>query len=181
MGAKSKLRTLPPELRKELDRLLAEGKLTLREITAELREKGADVSKSAIGRYSQDFEQVAKDIRDSRMMAEALASQLEGMPDQNVGRLVVQSLEGLLLRAQRQLVQDDGSIDTKALGSMAESVRNLQTALKSNVDAELKIRAAVAKEAAKAVEKVAGERGLSADVVEGIKAAVLGVAKRPAA
>lgn len=178
MGNKSKVRRLPQPIRNELDRLLTEGQLGIREITEHLRGLGADVSKSAVGRYSQSFEQVAKDIRDSRLMAEALAEQLSDPDGPNVTRLAVASLEGLLMRAQRQLVAPDGSVDVKTLGSLAESLRNIQSAYKTNVDAETKIRAQVAKEAATVVEKVAGERGLTKETVEDIKQAVLGVARK---
>lgn len=181
MPNKSKIRLLPAELRKELDRLFTEDKEGVREIAAYLKERGFEISKSAVGREKQKFEAVAKHIRDSQIMAQAIVAEAGDALDPNVGRLVGHSLQGLLLQAQREHVSDDGTVDLKALGSMSESFRNICTGMKSNVDAELKLRAAFAKEAAKAVERVAGERGLSEDTIDVIKQAVLGVAKRPAA
>lgn len=180
MPNKSKLRLLPPELRTELDRLFREDRIGVREISAYLQERGFDVSKSAVGRAKQKFEEVARHIRDSNIMAQAIVAQIGTEPENNVGRLVGQSLQGLLLQAQREHVSEDGEVDLDAVKVMAEAFRNIAAGLKSDVDAQLKIRAAFAKDAAKAVERVMTERGLSGDTVDAIKATILGLSEKKA-
>lgn len=178
MGKRSSIRQLPTELRAELDALLADGRFTIRDITDKLRELGADVSKSAVHRYSQDFERVAKDIRLAREMAIAIGRELEAVPDGDSGRLVIESLQALLLRARMQLADGD-ELDVQELSFLARAAKDLASALKSNVDTEIKIRSKAVRDAADAAEEVAKAEGLSAGTIDAIRAQILGIA-RPA-
>src|SRR5437868_2725981 len=63
MPKKSHLRTLAPELRDELDRLLRDGRHTIRQVTDHLRALGVQTSKSSVHEYSQEFERVMEDVR----------------------------------------------------------------------------------------------------------------------
>lgn len=176
--ARSTIRRLPPELRAELDRLLADGRHTIRDVTAHLQKLGADVSKSAVHRYSQDFERVAKDIRLAREMATAISSELEQMPDGDAGRLAIESIQTLLLRARIQL-GDQEELSMKELADLSRAAKDLSSALKANVDVELKIRARAAKEAADAAEEVGRAEGLTSTTVDAIRERILGIARRP--
>jgi hypothetical protein len=176
MGTKSTIRRLPDELRKEIDRLLADGRHTIRDVTAHLQSMGAAVSKSAVHRYSQDFERVAQDIRLAREMANAIGRELEAVPDGDSGRLVIESLQALLLRARMQISNAD-ELDVDDFAKLSRAAKDLAAALKSNVDTELSIRKRVAAEAAEAAETVATEQGLSGTTVEAIKARILGIVK----
>jgi hypothetical protein len=176
--ARSSIRRLPAALRAELDRLLSDGRFTLRDVTAHMRSLGAKVSKSAVHRYSQDFERVAKDIRLAREMAVAIGRELEAVPDGDAGRLAIESLQALLLRARMQLAEGD-ELDIQELSHLSRAAKDLQTALKSNVETELKIRTRAAQEAARAAEKVARSEGLSADTVSAIQQAILGITRAP--
>lgn len=176
MPRRSSIRKLPDELRREVDRLLADGRHTIKEVTAHLRTLGADVSKSAVHRYSQDFERVASDIRIAREMAVAIGRELEAVPDGDSGRLAIESLQALLLRARMQLAEEE-DLDMGQLAQLSKAAKDLQTALKSSVDTELKVRERTAREAAAAASKVATSEGISADTVERIKASILGVTR----
>jgi hypothetical protein len=179
MPPRSKVRQLPQELRAELDRLLSDGRLGIREVTDHLRKLGADVSKSAVHRYSQDFERIAEDIRLSRQMAEALGRELEQVPG-DAGRLAIESLQALLLRARMQLGSDADGIDLEDFGRLARACKDLESARKSNVDVEIRIRERTARDAADAAAQVATEQGLSEGTVEAIRARILGIAQRAA-
>lgn len=177
--ARSSIRRLPPELRAELDRLLADGRHTIRDVAAHLRELGADVSKSAVHRYSQDFERVAKDIRLAREMAVAIGRELEAVPDGDSGRLVIESLQTLILRARMQLADSEqGDLDIKELSHLSRAAKDLQAALKSNVEVELKIRTRAAQDAAEAAEEVGRAEGLTEGTIDQIRAKILGIAQR---
>lgn len=178
MGQRSSIRRLPRELREELDALLSDGRWTIRDITAKLRELGAEVSKSAVHRYSQDFERVARDIRLAREMAVAIGRELEAVPDGDAGRLAIESLQTLVLRARMQLANED-ELDIQELSFLSRAAKDLAAALKANVDTELKIRAKAAKDAADAATEVAKASGLSAETVDAIRERILGIA-RPA-
>lgn len=177
MARRSSIRKLPPELRAEIDRLLTDGRHTLREITDHLRSMGAEVSKSAVHRYSQEFEDVAKDIRIAREMAQAIGRELEDATEGDAGRLGIESLQALLFRARAQIASS-GEIEIGDFEKLARAAKDLQAAWKSNVDTELKVRERAARDAAKVAEEAAVESGLSAPTVELIKARILGIAKR---
>ena len=171
----SSITRLPPELRKELDRLLGEGR-TYEDIVASMRGLGTQVSRSAVGRYSLEWRSVRDRLRLSREMAQAIGRDLEDV-DGDAGRLAIESINGLLLQAMLETTSD-GPIDPNTIATMSRAARDLQSALKSNVDMELKVRERAAKDAAKAAELVATEQGLSAPTVEAIKASILGIARR---
>lgn len=177
MGTRSSIRKLPEQLRAEVDRLLADGRYTLTDVVEHLRTLGVHVSRSAVGRYAQDFEQIASDIRYTREMAIAIAGELEATPDRDSARLVIESLQALLLRARMQLARKE-ELDIGTLEKLARATKDLQSAWKSNVDTELKIRDRVLKEATAAVETVATEQGLSADMTANFRTALLGL-QRP--
>jgi hypothetical protein len=177
MARKSSIRMLPDDLRKEIDRLLSDGRFTIAQVAEHMRSLGADVSKSAVHRYSQDFERVAQDIRLAREMAQAIGRELEAVPDGDSGRLAIESLQALLLRARMQLASGD-ELDVNALAQLSRAAKDLQSALKSNVDVEIKVRERAAKDAADAAEQVAVEQGLSSTTVDAIKERILGIAKR---
>lgn len=176
LRSRSSVKRLPDELRKAVDALLAEGKYSLDEVLAHVRSLGANVSRSALGRYSQSYEDVAKDIRLTREMATAIGKDL-ATTDGDAGRLVIESLQALLLRARTQLSEGD-TLDAQELGALARAAKDLQSALRANVETELRIRQTVLRDAAEAATKAAAARGLTADTVADIKASILGVEKR---
>jgi hypothetical protein len=170
----SSITRMPPELRREIERLLGEGR-TYDEIVGAVRTLGGQVSRSAVGRHALEWRELTDRLRLAREMSQAIGRELDEV-DGDAGRLVIESLQGLLLQAQLELGKD--AVDPATIASMSRAVRDLQSALKTNVDTEFKIRERAAKDAAKAVEQVATEQGLSGPTVEAIKASILGIARR---
>jgi hypothetical protein len=178
MAKRSNLRKMPEELREELDRLLRDGRHTVREVADYLRSMGVETSKSAVGRYSKNFERVAQEIRETREMARAIGKELSDVGGNDATRMLVESLHALILRARMQLGDSGDDIDPRKVSDLAKSVKDLQMALKSSVDVELKIREEAMRDAAAVVEESATQQGLSADTVAAIREKILGVAKR---
>ena len=179
MSKKSTVRrNLPDEVREDLDRLIVAGKLTLDQMLAFLESKGqgGKVSRSALGRYSQSLDDVAKELRLVREMSIAMRAELEEVADGDGGRMIIESLQALLLRARMQIASED-ALDVEEVSLLARAMKDLQAALKSNVETEMKIRDRVAREAAEAAAKVATAKGISAETVEEIKAKILGIAR----
>lgn len=179
MPKKSSIRKLPEGVQAELNRMIADGKFTLDELTAWLADKApaAAVSRSAIGRYSQSFEAVAKELRLVREMSLAMKNELEDVPDGDGGRMIIESLQALLLRARMQLADSDEDLDVEEVSLLARAMKDLQAAMKSNVDTEMKIRDRVTKEAANEAEAVCREKGLSEETVTVFRERLLGLRK----
>lgn len=176
LRSRSTVKRLPDELRRVVDGLLGEGKYSLDQVVAHMRSLGANVSRSALGRYSQSYDSIAEDIRLTREMATAIGKDLAAT-DGDSGRLVIESLQALLLRARTQLSAGE-ELDAQELGALARAAKDLQSALRANVETELRIRQTVLRDAAEAASKAAAARGLTADTVADIKASILGVEKR---
>jgi hypothetical protein len=177
MGRKSSITKLTPEVRAELDQWLVEGRHTIQEVVEHLESLGCKVSWSAVQRYNVQLEDVARDIRMSREMAQAISRELADVPDGDNGRLVIESMQALLLRVRMQMAQGE-EVSVKEVAAISGAVRDLQAALRMNVDTEMKIRDRVAKEAAEAVVDVGTERGVSTETINAIKERVLGIRKQ---
>lgn len=173
MSRRRPLADLDPAIKLELDRLLSNGRHTIKQVTQHLKAMGAPVSKSAVGRYSQNFERVAADIRMSREMAQVVGAELANTPDDS-GRMVIESLQALLLRARIEL-GESGELDPQAVALLSRSAKDLQTALRSNTETSQKVRERALKDAAATVEKTAVVQGLSATTINIIKASILGL------
>ena len=169
----ARVRQLPPELREQLDSMLEGGKYSLTQITDHLRALGGAISRSAVGRYSQSFEQVGSDIRHLREMAQAIGQELADVEGDS-GRMIIESLQALLLRVRMQM-SDGDEIDPEQLNFLTRSAKDLQQALKANVETTIKARERALKDAAAAVVQHAKADGLSDEVVNVVKNRILGV------
>ena len=185
MSRQSTVKKLPAQIRKELDRLLAGGAHTLDQVVEHLRQLGAPVSRSAVGRYSQEFEEVAAHIRESREIASAFARELGEVPEGDMGRVLIEIVHRLVFKAGVAKLRDGDAIDAVDAARLAKAIKDLAAGSKIGVDMEIKIReqaaAEAAKEAAGAAEAVGREKGLSADTVEEIKSRILGIKRSPQA
>lgn len=181
MPERSSVRRLPDELRSEVDRLLTDGRYTLDQIVAHVRKLGADVSRSALGRYSQQIDQVVEDMRLTREMAQAVGRELTDLVDDDATQLLVGSLQALLLKARMQ-VSSGTEIAPKDVADLARAAKDLQTALRSRAHLHAVVRKEMAVEvakqtalAAKNIDRMAQENGLSAALAAQLRREVLGV------
>lgn len=185
MGRKSTLDRLGPEVRDAIGRLLDQG-ATLDEILAHLENMSVDVSRSALGRYTQRLAKAGEALRRSRTVAEALVRRFGDQPESKTARLNIELLHGVILdlfMAEDGEVDEDGKAALKGnpMGAMmlAKALEHLTKASRHDVEfiekAEKRAAEAATKRAAQAAETVAKERGVSAEVLNAIRAGILGV------
>lgn len=180
MAPRSSIEQLPEEVRRWLERALTENGFSgYVELEKLLKEKGYQISKSAIHRYGQKIERRFKAIKDSTEAARLIA---EGAEDEGDKRS--EALMGLLQSSLFEaLVDIEDAKDEKmtpmekfqALSFAGKNVASLiqaSTKLKA-YQAEVKKRAAIA---AEQTEKIIVQAGLSAETVKTIKAQILGIA-----
>ncbi|MBI1407310.1 MAG: DUF3486 family protein [Caulobacter sp.] len=183
----SSIDRLPRELREAIGRLREDG-CTIDEILAHLQELGGRVSRSALGRHVKTLARVGEKMRQSRVMAEALTARFGDEPDNQVQRLNIEMLHGIVfqtLLAEGGSEEEDAEerlvLSAKDAKLLSETLRNLSTAQKVDADRMLKIEEAALRKAARAVDEVAkqqsGEGGLSDDTVAIIKAKILGIGR----
>lgn len=160
-------------MRAALDRrLIANGFSGYEGLSEWLSDQGYTISKSAIHRYGQPFEQRIQALKMATDQARAI---VETAPDD----------EGAVSEALMRLVQEklfQGLMDFQMdpdkplnLASAAKAVAELSRATVTQKKWQAEVRAK-AEAAAAAVEKIATSGGLSRESVEDIRRAILGVA-----
>jgi DNA polymerase I-like protein with 3'-5' exonuclease and polymerase domains len=140
MGRRSSIGLLDPEVRAGLDKRLAEGRMTLDGLLAELEENGVEVSRSALGRYRKTFEETAAKLRESREVATAFAKELGTVPDDEMGRMLIELVHTL---AFRMMSGDQAeSFKTGDLMKLAIALKSLSSAKTDSANTAMRIRKA---------------------------------------
>ncbi|QCN98904.1 DUF3486 family protein (plasmid) [Azospirillum argentinense] len=144
----------PPEIREQVGKLRAQG-ATIDAIRAKLLELDIDVPRSTLGREIKELDDVIRDIRQSREMAEAIGTRIDDRPASSTARANVELLQALTMRLLIASRGEAGQIemDAKEAKAFSEVIRNLANASKVDLDQELKIREEMKAKAVAAVEK----------------------------
>jgi hypothetical protein len=185
----SSIDNLPQPIRIEIGRLIA-ANVTLDDIVAHLQtlkvtgeEEFAAPSRSALGRYAQNLRAAQEKINRSRAMAEAFASSIEEKPDDQVFRANLEILQSSIMQLLTAVEEDPETGEVSAVTFQAKEVQALAKAMQSVASAQktdatrtLLMRQEIAKAAAKAVDKVAAQKGLGKDMRQALLDAALGVA-----
>lgn len=180
MGRPSKVDRLPPAIREAIGALRREGR-TIDEILEHIRQLGVeDVSRAGLGRHVQQLDKIGEQMRQQRVVADALVAKFGSEPDDKLFRVNVELMHGLLFRFS--LAQQEGEAVTlgpEDLMFLTSALKNIASASKTDVDRirQIEKRAAelATKDAAEKATKAANERGLSADTVKAIRDNILGV------
>ncbi len=174
MGKRSSIDKLPKEVRDRIGALRESG-CTIDDILKKLAELDVDVSRSAVGRHVKKIDDIGKKLRETRQIADALVSQFGDRPENKMMQL---NIELMMPAIMSLLVRDDGEdvvLDAEGAMFLATALQRLSNAQATDTARQLKERAEFARAAAKGVDQVAKSRGLSKDLVNDIKAAILGV------
>lgn len=173
MAPRSKISKLPKPVKDWLDGALIENGFGEYELlSAELKERGYDLSKSAIHRYGQEFEVRLSSLRIASEQAKAIVQASpddEGAVSEALMRLVQEKLFQTLVK-----VQTDPAIPISVTGA-AKAVAELAraTVTQKKWQAEVRAKAAVV---ADAVEAIGKKGGLSAEAMDAIRRGILGIA-----
>jgi hypothetical protein len=175
--ARSTVSRLDPGIKAELDRLLKEDRYTIDEVTAHLKDMGAQISRSAIGRYHQRFEQIGKRMRESREVAKVWADRLGSEPQGDIGKMVMELLRTLAFDVSLAMTEpgDDGEapkLDPKAINTLALAMQRLEAAGKWNIQREQAMRESLVEEVDKKL--ATSPRKLDAEALELVRKAIRG-------
>ncbi|HTN30684.1 MAG TPA: DUF3486 family protein [Pseudomonas sp.] len=172
MPPRSKVASLPAEVKAWLDQALAENNFSDYEaLSDELAGRGFAISKSALHRYGQNFEERLSALRLASEQARAVvaaAPDEEGAVNEALMRLVQEHLFKLLM-------SDEGKID---LPKVAKAVAELGRAsvVQKKWAAEVEVRRAALQEAATVAEGAMASQGMSKEAIDAIKRDILGIA-----
>ena len=173
MARKSSVTRLSPDLRRQIDKALTDGRMTLDElhdfVTGKCEAAGADApSRTALWRYSTNFSAAAQVMRENRDMARALAQELGAdSVEGEQGRLLVEMLRGLLYRALQDRTGDaSNKFDASELDKIARSLKNLSQAMHLEQDFAKRIREEARLEAQAQIRDKIKDLGSAAELKE---------------
>lgn len=200
MKTPSTVDRLPEEIRAEIGALRQQG-LTIDEILTHLRHLGAvQISRSALGRHVKNMEVVGEKLRRSRMLSEAWAKGLGDAPESAAARMNIELIHTLMLdmmlgAGDSETVGADAASEASARAAllnnpmaamlMAKAMDHLTKASRQDVEfiksVETRAEQKALRQAAKAVDSVAREKGLSGETIKAIKEKIFGVRQEKAA
>lgn len=178
MPKRSKIATLPAEVRKYLDRTLIDGNFSGYEaLEADLAARGFTIGKSSIHRYGANLERRLQAIKAS---TEAAVMIMDAAPDDQDARsgaivsLVQTELFDTIMKLQ-EAADADPAARVKLLSAAAKNIAALTRASVNLKKWQVEIRDKV-KAAAAAVDKIAKKGGLTAASIDSIRREILGIA-----
>lgn len=177
MAKRSKISTLPPDVRTWLDRALAAGNFSgYEQLEALLTEKGFTIGKSSIHRYGQQLEAKLAAVRASTEAARAIA---EAAPDDaDLRSAAAMSLvQTEIFNVMVTLQEANNANPEERLKLMAKAAKPLAELSRASVNQkkwEAEVNGKV-KAAADAAERIAKKGGLSATSVAEIRRSILGI------
>ena len=130
MAPRSKIHTLPPELKAWLDaELVTRGFGDYVQLAADLKARGADVSKSSIQRYGSPFEKRMAQLKMSNEQARAL---VDASPDDEdkLGAAVIRLTQDRIFQLLVDLEIDPESVDVNKLFKNAAEIGKASVAQK---------------------------------------------------
>ncbi len=171
MGRQSSIKRLDPRVREAVDGAIREGRATIDSIVALLVGMGAEISRSAVGRYKQRAETQMQKYREAQEVAKVWIGKLQAEPEGDVGRLLAEMLRTVAY----QSIGDLESATPQDMMFLARTLKDLAGADKLTAERILTIRQESIREAADKAATVAKAKGLSAATVAELRKEILGV------
>lgn len=183
MGRKSTVAQLPREITEACNALIRDGH-TIDQIVAALQSLGADVSRSAVGRYVKSARESMEKYRQAQEVAKVWVDKLEAEPSGDVGRLLPEMLRVVAFQTLTNMGESDASVGAMDVMLLAKALKDIAGTQKTSIDTELLMRKvreetkAKADAAAAEVEQLTRNAGMSEELVSSIRARILGVGEK---
>lgn len=134
------------------------------------------ISKSAFNRTALRISLLGRRLQETREIAEVIAPKLDQSADNTVTLMVAESIKMLIseMLSNAGAMKADGPT-AEMLMMTARALTAAEQAKKISGETKKKIETDLAERAAKAVDQVARQKGLTADTVRAIKSQILGV------
>ena len=180
MAPRTSVQQLPKPVRDWLDKHLIEENFSGYELLSEaLKEKGYQISKSAVHRYGQKIEKRFAAIKASteaaRLLTEGAADDQDARSEAVIALVQTELFESIV---NLQEASEDDIQPQDRIALLSKAAKNIATLARASVN-QKKFRQDVqakAEAAAAVVDKVVKTGGLSEDVADNIRRHILGIA-----
>lgn len=193
MGRKSTIETLPEDILAELQRLMLDPRITQLQVTQQINallvEQGSDerISKSAVGRYAINFEELTAEMVETDRMAAVMLKEMKIDNKSDIGMATAETLRVMLYRflpmMREAIASNDMSLGTlKELTAMMNMLNASHEKLERSATVNEKRRRDIEKEAtlkanqaaAETMAKTAKAEGISDETISIIRTQLLG-------
>jgi uncharacterized protein (UPF0218 family) len=190
MANKSNVTRLPEEVQKELNKRLGKGEWTLDGLVGYLKAEGFEISRSSLGRYAQSYRREIERMRRVQQVSDIMIAEIgEAAAHSKLGRTVAEMVKIVAFDhlAAREGEPGQGEADPRDLMFIARAIRDAVGAGKIELEQELAIRKAMAKQAADKAVAVAGEEAkkvgqqLPPEALKRIREEIYGIVEKKAA
>jgi hypothetical protein len=157
--------------------ILDEFNKRLRNLALEIGEPIAPISSSAFNRYTIRAAQTARRLEETRQISEAITAKLGPDAADDLTIMVGETIKTLIFELLESAGEGGGpgGIDTKGAMELAKALHSAVSAQSVSTRRRREVEREFEQRAAKAVDQVAKQKGLTAETVEAIKSQILGV------
>lgn len=133
---------LPRDVRDALNEAIAEGRMSVDDLVALLRDKGADaISRSAVGRYKVREERQMAALRKMQQSAEVWTKEAAKDPNGSVARLLSEMTKSVIFNRLMSMTDKEvEKADPKDLNFLAGTITKIMSADKISAEREAMIR-----------------------------------------
>lgn len=166
-----KVEQLPDEIRRQVDKMLADGH-TYEEVVEAVRKAGESIGKSSVGRYYSQYAAAAERIQKAREGMMAVVEAVQDRPDTDLG----QAANAIMMQAllDRVALASSGDIQDMELDKAGRLIATLQRADIARERLKLAYQAKAQKAVAE-IESKATEKGIDPETLRFIKEQVYGI------
>ena len=168
---RSSVDKLPPALREAVNAAIADG-ATIDEITARIREGGESCSRSAVGRYSQNYRAMLRKRQESDRFMTQWMKEYGERPQGQAGLILIETMREMVMDTMAALTERGEPVPTQELERLTRVLKRIE-----DTDRLRLAREKAAAEAAKPKPKP--RKGLSPETVALIRSKVEGIPYSP--
>lgn len=177
--SRSSVNKLDPRIREAVEAAIRDGRASTDELVALIRSCGAEVSRSAVGRYAKSYEESLVGYREAQEAAERWIKQFRENEDSDLSRLLTEMIKVAAFRSLGKRGEAEGEeADPLELSRMARMVRDLASVDRIKAEAEKRARQDIQAKAAPALEQAEAEARqgrISPEAIRRIREEIYGV------
>lgn len=176
MARKSSIKQLPEEIQDAVNEAIREG-ATIDAIVETIRAMGAEASRSAVGRYKKDFEDVARQMRQAQDIAKVWMESAAKAPEGELGLLVGEMIRTMAWKVTSDMLDAGEEVKPQDVMLLGKAMQHVSSSDKILAERFVKLRREFADKLDDALSEAeaAGEKGLSAERVAQLRRDFLGV------
>ncbi len=141
----SKIEALPPEVKQQVDAMLADAGYTFTDISRWLVEKGYDISRSSVGRYALRVGEAASRVNETLVKTKAILEALERNPELDTAKASTALMMDGLMQRMSTAEEDYLEMPLDKAGRLLAQLRRVEIADKKlKLDTKRKIELAFA-------------------------------------